>query len=165
MSGHCVQHWPQPVHFSARNFGTSWRMSVMSRNVPVAAGIALIAVNGSASGSCPQRWSEQICSKNLPGSAMPGATRLSVTSRGRAAPRGASSALSTSFSTSSGRTSSNPRRTTRTLSSTTRAPSLPNFFVSWSRMPSNSFVSSRPALEASGDARKKAPMNAAPCMR
>jgi hypothetical protein len=47
-SGHCTQHWLQPVHFSAMKCGTSKRMLVMSRTVLVTAGIALIAVNGSA---------------------------------------------------------------------------------------------------------------------
>ena len=53
-SGHCVQHWAQPVHFSGWNSGTSKRMSVMSRTALVAAGMALIAAKGSASGSCPE---------------------------------------------------------------------------------------------------------------
>ena len=47
-SGHWIQHWLQPVHFSGRNRGTSKRMFVMSRIELVAAGIALIAANGSA---------------------------------------------------------------------------------------------------------------------
>ena len=46
-SGHCTQHWLQPVHFSAMNCGTSKRMLVMSRTVLVAAGMADSAAYGS----------------------------------------------------------------------------------------------------------------------
>ena len=58
-SGHCTQHLLQPVHLSGMNCGTSWRTDDMSRIVEVAAGIALMAVNGSASTSFPVLYSEQ----------------------------------------------------------------------------------------------------------
>ena len=53
LSGHCTQQFEQPVHFSAMNFGTSKRTSVMSRIVLVAAGMALMAAKGSAMPSSP----------------------------------------------------------------------------------------------------------------
>ena len=47
-SGHWVQHWAQPVQLAAMKSGTSIRTPLMSRTVPVAAGMALIAAKGSA---------------------------------------------------------------------------------------------------------------------
>ncbi len=72
-SGHCIQHWLQPVHFSAMKSGTSKRMLVMSRTELVAAGIALIAANGSAITSLPVvAQYAHTCSQNRPGLPTPG---------------------------------------------------------------------------------------------
>jgi hypothetical protein len=62
-------------------------------------------------------------------------------------------------------TSSKPRLTTRMLSSTTRAPFAPNLCCSWLLIASISVASSRPACAITGEAAKKAPWKAMPCMR
>ncbi len=75
---------------------------------------------------------------------------------------------STSNSPATGTTglsSSKPRRMTRTLSSTTDAPLEPNLYCSCLAMPLKSASSVCPSVFSSGDALKKAPMKAAPCMR
>jgi hypothetical protein len=66
---------------------------------------------------------------------------------------------------STARISSYPRRITRRLSSTTAAPSFPNFRSIWLRMPAKSVSSLSPSRSASGETWKKAPMKAAPCIR
>ena len=71
-SGHCVQHCEQPVHFEAMKSGTSNLMSDISRTALVAAGIALIAANGSAITSWSMPHSEQTCSQNRPWFPIPG---------------------------------------------------------------------------------------------
>ena len=47
-SGQTVKQSPQAVHFSAFQTGCEKRMLVMSRKTPVAAGMRLMALKGSA---------------------------------------------------------------------------------------------------------------------
>ena len=163
-SGHCVQHWPQPVHFSAMKSGTSSRTPLMSRTAPVAAGIALIAANGSAMPSCPIWQSAHTCSQNRPGLPGPCSAFGESSSIGMCGTLPGSSATSPSAA-STACTSSKPRRITRTLSSTTCSPFDPNFLASCLRMPSKTDFSLAPSRASSGDVAKNAPMNAAPCIR
>ena len=64
------------------NPGTSSRTPLMSRTAPVAAGMALMAANGSAMPSCPITQSEHTCSQNRPGLPMPGCASGTSSSAG-----------------------------------------------------------------------------------
>ena len=163
-SGHCVQQAAHPVHFSPMNSGTSRRTPLMSRTTPVAAGTALMAANGSARPSSPSAQTEHTCSQKRPSCPKPGCACGDSISIGMCG----TVPCSTSKSPATGTTalsSSNPRRMTRTLSSTTDAPLEPNLYCNCLAIPLNSASSVWPSAFSSGDALKKAPMNAAPCMR
>ena len=163
-SGHCVQQAAHPVHFSPMNSGTSSRTPLMSRTTPVAAGIALIAANGSAIPSCPSWHTAHTCSQKRPSWPMPACAVGASSNTGMCGTCARASAKSPATGTTAF-TSSKPRRITRTLSLTTRAPLAPNFFCNCLAMSVKSAASLCPSRTSNGEARKKAPMNAAPCIR
>ena len=167
-SGHCVQHWRATGALLGDERGTSSRTSVMSRTALVAAGIALIAANGSAMPSWPSLQSAQTCSQNRPGLPMPasafghverspGIVRHRARAVARAPPPRRRQRHHLVAARGGSRGGCPPPRV---------SPWCPNFF--WNLLPDaleQRRPRSAPRADSSGERAKNAPMNAAPCIR